>query len=412
MTNTNALYIQQNNISVDVDYHHFVETSVIPAIALSSEQFWMTMAALVTTAENDCKQITNDNATDPQDLAINVKACSQPVNTDWGSLYDALYSDSLIPHTAGLKPCSNLHSTEAHASKINVARRDRVIRCAKEFLDSSFPLSEGSHLDAVSYMVYFQNLLVILADGSTTGLRNPKQFIGKNGPADSPDSILLKCNNTHTEILFDCNGKIGVNDMACIEDIQLQSAGTTLFDFKAESPADKCIAYHNWMDIVCANRGLTFSNRNGDQDSISSRNRVMTSSATKGQCQLVLDQQGQPVPDGTIDLITAALIEVAINNEPSDQKLQFTDSIASTNETFITALEQFLTESIGVCRVSTDAAQESFVKVIAVAADTRAKSKTQATGATPESLRAPSPVTTTIGTMQSHGYDVPQAMAK
>lgn len=127
------------------------------------------------------------------------------------SLYDSLYHDDLIPHTAGLKP----------GSRINPARQDRVVRFGREYLDTAFPLKDGSHRDAVSYMVYFQNLLVILADGSTTGLQMPKQYQGKDGPADAPDSIYLSDNDLKVEISFDQCGSKGAIDLASIEDIQI-----------------------------------------------------------------------------------------------------------------------------------------------------------------------------------------------
>jgi len=135
------------------------------------------------------------------------------VDGTWYSLYETLYHDGFIPHTTGLKP----------GTQLNRARLDRVAKCSKDFLDKNYPLKEGSHREAVSYMVYFQNLLVILADGSTTGLQHPKQFVGKNGPTNEPESIMLDDDGMLIEIQFNANGKYGEHDLANIEDVSCKT---------------------------------------------------------------------------------------------------------------------------------------------------------------------------------------------
>lgn len=71
---------------------------------------------------------------------------------------------------------------------------------AINFLDHSFPLAEGSHRTAASYLVYFDHLLVIQADGTSTGLTNPAQFIEAGGNEEAPRSILLEHNGIQVEI--------------------------------------------------------------------------------------------------------------------------------------------------------------------------------------------------------------------
>lgn len=412
MTSNNPNFLQQSGISVAQEFHDFVETSVIPATTLQSAEFWDAFASLacqVCTGNTNC---TREEEVQADDTTIPVRACSPAVNATWGSLYDALYSDNVIPHTAGLKP----------GSRINVARRDRVIRCGKDFLDKTFPLSEGSHRDAVSYMAYFQNLLVILADGSTTGLQNPNQFVAKNGPSDSPDSILLKSNGIHTEISFDCNGKVGSSDMAFIDDIQLETAKRTLFDFEAPSATEKCSAYSNWIAIVRSQRNRTISSRCGEQRTIRNGNWAITSSRTDKPCTLVLDQNGNPVPDSVIDAITAAIIETAYSENLSTVSLCLSDSELSISDTFVTQLQHFL---CSITARGTDAANspqtgsrtnaqtnaQTIVKVISTSADNRAKPARPINGTGSDSAYVTSPVTATIDTMQSHGYDVAQTAA-
>lgn len=71
---------------------------------------------------------------------------------------------------------------------------------AISFLDKSFPLAEGSHAAATAYLVYFDHLLIIRADGSTTGLSSPSQFVEAGGNEESPQSILLENNGLQVEI--------------------------------------------------------------------------------------------------------------------------------------------------------------------------------------------------------------------
>lgn len=67
-------------------------------------------------------------------------------------------------------------------------------------LDHSFPLAQGSHRTAAAYLVYFEHLLVIQADGTTTGLCRPSQFVEAGGDEQSPQSILLEHNGLQVEI--------------------------------------------------------------------------------------------------------------------------------------------------------------------------------------------------------------------
>lgn len=69
-----------------------------------------------------------------------------------------------------------------------------------DFLDHNFPLGEGSHSTAASYLVYFDHLLVIHENGLATGLRNPSQFIEANGNYESPQSILLESHGLQVEL--------------------------------------------------------------------------------------------------------------------------------------------------------------------------------------------------------------------
>ncbi|MCK8046466.1 malate synthase [Shewanella sp. 1CM18E] len=105
---------------------------------------------------------------------------------------------------------------------VEKATKDTTAPCAKAFLDAKFPLANGSHKDACSYVVYYQQLLIFMADGTQTGLRIPKQFVALNGHKSEPTAILLKDNGTHVELTFERNKENDCQDLANIKDIQLE----------------------------------------------------------------------------------------------------------------------------------------------------------------------------------------------
>lgn len=71
---------------------------------------------------------------------------------------------------------------------------------AIDFLDHSFPLTEGSHRTVTSYLSYFDHLLAIQSDGTTTGLVKPSQFVEASGIEDAPCCIRLEHNGLQVEI--------------------------------------------------------------------------------------------------------------------------------------------------------------------------------------------------------------------
>ncbi|GIU25978.1 malate synthase [Shewanella schlegeliana] len=99
---------------------------------------------------------------------------------------------------------------------------DTTAPCAKTFLDAKFPLAKGSHKNACSYVVYYSQLLIFMADGSQTGLRFPKQFVALTGHKSEPSAILLRDRGTHVELSFDRKQPNRGQDLANIKDIQLQ----------------------------------------------------------------------------------------------------------------------------------------------------------------------------------------------
>ena len=71
---------------------------------------------------------------------------------------------------------------------------------ATNFLDKKFPLRTGTHSDLRTYLVYFDHLMAIKTDGSTTSLVTPSQFHDADGSLDGPTTISLHADETHVQI--------------------------------------------------------------------------------------------------------------------------------------------------------------------------------------------------------------------
>ena len=142
------------------------------------------------------------------------------VNARWGSLYDALYGTDAIPELDGAE------RTRVYTE----VRGAAVIKFARDFLDSSAPLVNGTHHNAVSYSIKNNQLLVQLNDGVISHLSEPEKLIGYEGELESPKSILLKNNNLHFEISINRNHVIGKDDPAGVRDVIVEAAITTIMD--------------------------------------------------------------------------------------------------------------------------------------------------------------------------------------
>ncbi|MBT6319556.1 MAG: malate synthase G, partial [Porticoccaceae bacterium] len=152
------------------------------------------------------------------------------------------------------------------AGAYNPVRGNRVIDYGRDFLDLAAPLADGSHRDVTAYGVVDQNFQARLADGQLAGLKQPSQFVGFLGEAETPSSILLKNNELHIEIQVDSRHQIGATDRAGVKDIVLEAALTTIMDCEdsvaAVDAEDKALAYSNWMGLISGTLEETID-RNG-----------------------------------------------------------------------------------------------------------------------------------------------------
>ncbi|SCX18296.1 Malate synthase G [Agrobacterium sp. DSM 25558] len=250
---------------------------------------------------------------------MNARYALNAANARWGSLYDALYGTDAISDDDG-----------AEKGKVyNPKRGAKVIAWARDFLDRSAPLANGSWSSASGIKI-IDGTLQIALDGTWTALADPAQFAGFGGEASAPSTLLLEKNGLHLEIVIDPSTDIGKSDAAGISDVILESALTTIMDCEDSVAAvdadDKVVAYSNWLGLMrgdlteeVAKGGSTFTRRlNADRNYTAPDGSALT---VPGRSLMlvrnvghlmtnpaVLDRDGKEIPEGIMDAVVTGLI--------------------------------------------------------------------------------------------------------
>ncbi len=378
MTTATALQtprIACHDLQVATVLHQFIETKVLPGTGLSSADFWTGFNALVADlapkniallAERDRLQTELDawhkaspgpilhmptyraflesigylvpspaevvatTANVDAELALqagpqlvvpvlNARYALNAANARWGSLYDALYGTDAIAETDGAEK----------GKSYNPVRGAKVVAFARQVLDQAAPLANGSHKNATHYSVANGKLVITTATGAT-GLADASQFIGYQGDAAAPSSVLLQHNGLHLDIRIDASTAIGKTDLAGISDLVLESALSTILDLEDSVAVvdadDKVLAYSNWLGILQATlteevtkggksftRGLNpdrhYTGAGGTPVKLHGRSlmflrnvgHLMTNPA-------ILYADGQEIPEGILDAVVTVTI--------------------------------------------------------------------------------------------------------
>ncbi|WP_432454112.1 malate synthase G [Agarivorans sp. QJM3NY_29] len=251
---------------------------------------------------------------------MNARYALNAANARWGSLYDALYGTDVISQEGTLAP----------TQQYNPERGAAVIAYGRALLDKFCPLTHGSHANACKYSVLAGGLLVRLSDGSNTTLAEAAQLAGYQGEAEAPSAILLKHHGLHLEIQFDGEHLIGSSDNASIKDIVLEAALTTIMDCEdsiaAVDAEDKVAVYRNWLGLMqgslseqlvkngetitrSLNANRHYLNPQGHGFSLSGRSLMFVRNVGHlMNSDLILDSEGNQVPEGLLDAVFTSLI--------------------------------------------------------------------------------------------------------
>ncbi len=301
--------IPAHGLQVAVELHDFINQEVLPGTGVAPDAFWQGFAALVADlaprnaallAERERLQQALDtwhqaNPGPIQDMAgyrnfllqigylveppkgtqastanvdaelaqqagpqlvvpiLNARYALNAANARWGSLYDALYGTDVISEADGA----------GKGRGYNPVRGAKVIEFARNFLNQAVPLAQGRHQDASGYHVEGGQLVVSLKDGRRTGLANAAQFVGYQGDAANPASVLLVNNGLHLDIRIDRSTPIGASDAAGVSDVVLEAALSTILDLEdsvaAVDAEDKTLGYRNWLGILKGQLTETFT---------------------------------------------------------------------------------------------------------------------------------------------------------
>ncbi len=244
----------------------------------------------------------------------NARYALNAANARWGSLYDSLYGTDVISG----KISKNWEKERAI----------RVISFVREFLDERFPLLKTKWSE-ISKIQVVDNKLVLLNGTNKDYLKRSDQFIGFNGNKDNPNSILIKNNNLHIDILIDSKTAVGKIDKANISDVILESALSTIVDNEdsvaAVDAEDKVKCYRNWLGLMKGDLTSSFE-KNGkrivrklnpdrnyisrDGNKISLHGRALLLNRNVGHLMTnpsILLKDGSEIPEGIMDAFVSTL---------------------------------------------------------------------------------------------------------
>ena len=281
----------------------------------------------------------------------NARYALNAANARWGSLYNALYGTDVISGSVN--------------TSWDRERAKKVISFVKDFFDERFPL-EGTIWKEISNLQVEKNKLVLYSGLNKYYLKNNDQFIGYNGENNKPNSILIKNNNLHIDIIIDQNTDVGKIDKAAISDVVVESAVSTIIDNEdsvaAVDAEDKVKCYRNWLGLMKGDLTSTFE-KNGkkivrklnpdriytskDGKKISLHGRALLLNRNVGHLMTnpsILLKDGSKIPEGIMDAFISSLCALHdFNNKKNSRtnsvyivkpKMHGPEEVAFTNTLF------------------------------------------------------------------------------
>ncbi|MGX9939276.1 malate synthase G [Acinetobacter pseudolwoffii] len=252
----------------------------------------------------------------------NARYCLNAANARWGSLYDALYGFDVISEEDGAEK----------GKGYNPKRGEKVVAFAKNFLNETFPLAQGSHADATQYAVDRNALVVKLKDGSTTTVADSAKFVGFNGEASAPTEIVFKNNGLHVIVQIDATSPIGQTDAAGVKDVVLEAAVTTIQDLEdsiaAVDAEEKVEGYRNWLGLMkgtleesiqkngktvtrTLNADRTFKNVEGGETKVHGRSLMLLRNVGHLMTNPAILVDGAEIFEGIMDALITPLLSFA-----------------------------------------------------------------------------------------------------
>ena len=244
----------------------------------------------------------------------NARYALNAANARWGSLYDALYGTDIISGSIG--------------KSWDQERAKKVINFVRDFLDERIPLAQISWKNVSKFKIE-ENKLIIFSDSKKYFLKNNEQFIGYKGDKENPNSILVKNNSLHIDILINSNTMVGKIDNAGISDIVIESALSTIVDNEdsvaAVDAEDKVKCYRNWLGLMKGDLSSTFEKNgkmvvrklNQDREYVSKNGekinlhgRALLLNRNVGHLMTnpaILLKDGEEIPEGILDAFVSTL---------------------------------------------------------------------------------------------------------
>ncbi len=264
----------------------------------------------------------------------NARYALNAANARWGSFYDAIYGTDIL---------GELPSAPGY----DETRGNKVIKYAKDYLDSVFPL-EKEKWENINKIKIENNNLTLSTSDKPVNISNNEQYIGYRVIDTNKFEVILIKNNLHVRILIDPENNIGKTDKANIANIYFESAISTIMDCEDSVATvdgeDKVSAYKNWLGLMKGNlsakfnkgneilerrlsEDLTYTKKNGEKSLLKGRSLMLIRNVGHLMTNpAILSENNEEVPEGLMDAIFTTLI-ASINFKQNTYKNSLYDSI-------------------------------------------------------------------------------------